>query len=187
MLDFARGGTGLKNQDRLPAAARWHIRGAGEHPTTPHSPHHVIRNAVAMACLICVPASVHVRQVERPDGAQHAGVREELADRDGAAHIDAEHVRAARKEMTDILRRYDALFEKGLVHPARRGRTVRREIRKMHDASGANIFILGIEREKFHPARIDTDERLVRGRRQAGDRPVGALGPARDRNAVWTV
>lgn len=47
---------------------------------SPITPQHAIRYAVAMARLVGVPASVHVRQVERPDGAQHAGVREELAD-----------------------------------------------------------------------------------------------------------
>ena len=41
---------------------------------------HVIRQAVAVARLIGVPAPVHVRQVERPDGPQRAARREEFAD-----------------------------------------------------------------------------------------------------------
>ena len=39
------------------------------------------------------------------------------------------------------------------------------------------------QREQLHPARIDPDERLVGGRRQAGDRPIVTLGCARDGNA----
>src|SRR4051812_32944667 len=42
--------------------------------------HHVIRQAVAVARLIGVPAPIHVRQVERPDGPQRAAPREEFAD-----------------------------------------------------------------------------------------------------------
>ena len=41
---------------------------------------HVIRQAVAVARLIGVPAPVHVRQVERPDGPQRTARREEFAD-----------------------------------------------------------------------------------------------------------
>ena len=39
-----------------------------------------------------------------------------------------------------------------------------------------------MQREQFHPAGIDPGECLV-GARQAGDGPVKALGPARDRDA----
>src|SRR5690242_3740809 len=96
----------------------------------PSIPQHAIRNAVAVARLVGVPAAVHVRQIEGPDGAQGAGVREELADQGGAAYVDAEHVRAAREKMNYVLRHRDALLEKGLVHPARRGRAIRGEIGK---------------------------------------------------------
>ena len=106
---------------------------------------HVIRHAVAMARLVGVPTPVHVRQVERPNGAQDAAVREELAYRDGAAHIDAEHVRPTWEEITDVLRRGDALLEQGFVHLVRRGGTIFGEIRKMHDESGADVLALGIE------------------------------------------
>ena len=82
---------------------------------------HVIRQAVAVARLVGVPTSVHVRQVERPNGAQHAAAREEFADRGGAPHIDAENVLAAREEITDVFGRRDAVLEKGFVHMARRG------------------------------------------------------------------
>ena len=41
---------------------------------------HVIRQAVAVARLIGIPAPVHVRQVERPDGPQRTARREEFAD-----------------------------------------------------------------------------------------------------------
>jgi hypothetical protein len=46
---------------------------------------------------------------------------------------------------------------------------------------------IGQQREQLHPARIDTGERLVRGRGQARDGPVGALGPARDGDAGGAV
>jgi hypothetical protein len=49
---------------------------------------HVIRQAVAVARLVGVPAPVHVRQVESPDGAQHAARRKEFADRAEAADLD---------------------------------------------------------------------------------------------------
>ena len=67
-----------------------------------------------MARLIGVPPPVHVRQVKRPNGAQHAAAREEFADRDRAAHIDAENVRTTREEITDVLWPRDALLEKRL-------------------------------------------------------------------------
>ena len=82
---------------------------------------HVIRHAVAMARLIGVLPPVHVRQVERANGAHHAAAREEFADRDRAAHIDAENVRTTREEIAEVLWRRDALREKGFVDPARRG------------------------------------------------------------------
>ena len=41
---------------------------------------HAIRQAVAVARLIGVPAPVHVRQVERPDGPHRTARREEFAD-----------------------------------------------------------------------------------------------------------
>src|SRR6476620_8208768 len=62
----------------------------------------VIRQAVAVARLVGVPTPVHVRQIECPNGAQHAAGREEFADRGGAPHIDAENVLAAREEITDV-------------------------------------------------------------------------------------
>ena len=43
------------------------------------------------------------------------------------------------------------------------------------------------QREQLHPARVDSGERLVRGRGQAGDRPVMALGPARNGDAAFAV
>src|SRR5215216_2364879 len=64
---------------------------------------------------------------------------------------------------------------------------VRGEIRKMHQEIRADALALRIQREKFHPARIDADERLARGRRQAGNRPVVALRLARDRDALAAV
>jgi len=64
---------------------------------------------------------------------------------------------------------------------------VRGEIRKMHQEFRTDAFAVRIEREKLHPVRIDADERLARGRRQAGDRPVVPLGLARDRDAVAAV
>jgi hypothetical protein len=41
--------------------------------------HHVIGQAVAVAPLIGVPAPVHVRQFERPDGSQRTARREKFA------------------------------------------------------------------------------------------------------------
>jgi hypothetical protein len=41
---------------------------------------HVIRQAMAVARLIGVPAPVHMRQVERPDGPQRTARCEEFAD-----------------------------------------------------------------------------------------------------------
>src|SRR5688572_32190673 len=64
---------------------------------------------------------------------------------------------------------------------------VRGEIGKMHQEIRANALAIRIEREKLHPARIDADERLARGRGQAGDRPVVPLGPERDRDAAAAV
>src|SRR5882672_1083336 len=61
------------------------------------------------------------------------------------------------------------------------------EIRKMHQEFRPDALAVRIQREKFHPARIDADERPARGRRQAGDRPIVPLGPARDRDAVAAV
>jgi hypothetical protein len=50
-------------------------------PRSAHgTPQHVIRQAIAVARLIGVPAAVHVRQVERPNGPQRAARREEFAD-----------------------------------------------------------------------------------------------------------
>ena len=50
-------------------------------PRSAHSTtQHVIRQAVAMAGLIGVPAPVHVRQVEGTDGPQRTARREEFAD-----------------------------------------------------------------------------------------------------------
>src|SRR5262245_15597067 len=57
----------------------------------------------------------------------------------------------------------------------------------MHQESRPDALAVRIEREQFHPARIDADQRLARRRRQAGDRPVVPLGPARDREAVAAV
>src|SRR3954468_6075033 len=147
----------------------------------------MIRQAVAMARLVGVAASVHVGEIEGPDGAQRAGGREEFADRPGAAQVDAENVLAAREESADVFRVRDALLEKSFVHLGLGGRTIRGEIRKMHDESGAEALPVRIEREELHPARIDADERLVGGRRQAGDRPVMTLGPARNRDAALAV
>src|SRR5688500_8522597 len=64
---------------------------------------------------------------------------------------------------------------------------VRGEIRKMHQEFRTDALAFRIECEKLHPARIDADERLARGRGQAGDRPVVPLGLARDRDAVAAV
>src|SRR5262245_43299724 len=73
---------------------------------------HLVRQAVAVARLVGVPAAVHVRQVERADGAQRAAGREELRDRIEAANLDAEYVVAAREETADVFRRRDAVLEK---------------------------------------------------------------------------
>src|SRR5205823_504941 len=64
---------------------------------------------------------------------------------------------------------------------------VRGEIRKMHQEFRTDALPVRIQREKLHPVRIDAGERLARGRRQAGDRPVAPLGLARDRDAVAAV
>ena len=65
-----------------------------------------------MARLVGVPAPVHVRQVESPDGAQHAAGAKEFADRGEAADLDGEDVLAARKELADVFRRRDAVLKK---------------------------------------------------------------------------
>jgi hypothetical protein len=64
---------------------------------------------------------------------------------------------------------------------------IRGEIRKMHQEIRTDALAVGIQRKELHPARIDADERLARGRRQAGDRPIVPLGLARDRDAVATI
>ena len=64
---------------------------------------------------------------------------------------------------------------------------VRGEIRKMYQEIRADALAVRIQREKFHPARIDADKRLARSRRQAGNRPVVPLGLAWDRDAVAAV
>ena len=78
----------------------------------------MIRQAVAVARLIGVPTPVHVRQVERPDGPQSTGRREEFADRGAAADLDAENILAAGEEIADVFRRHDAALKKRFVHPA---------------------------------------------------------------------
>src|SRR6266487_773778 len=76
---------------------------------------HVIRQAIAVARLVGVPASVHVCQIESPDGAQDAARRDEFADRGEAADLDAENVLAAREEIADVFRRRDTALKKGFV------------------------------------------------------------------------
>src|SRR5689334_1899531 len=64
---------------------------------------------------------------------------------------------------------------------------IRGEIRKMNQESRANVLAVRMEREQLHPAGIDADQRLVRARGQAGNRPVMPLGLARYRDAVAAV
>ena len=64
---------------------------------SPIIPQHRVREAVAVARLIGVAAAVHVGEVEAADGAQAVGVREEGADRGGAADLGAEDVRPLRQ------------------------------------------------------------------------------------------
>ena len=78
----------------------------------------MIRQAVAVARLIGVPAPVHVRQVERPDGPQRTGRREEFADRGVATDPDAENILAAGEEIADVFRRHDTALKERFVHPA---------------------------------------------------------------------
>ena len=41
----------------------------------------VVRQSIAVACLVGIPAAVHMCQVEGPDGAQGAAIGEEFRDR----------------------------------------------------------------------------------------------------------
>src|SRR3546814_16906302 len=68
-----------------------------------------------------------------------------------------------------------APLEKGPIDRLGRERPVGREIRKMDDEPGAKIVAVGVEREQLHPARVDADQRLVRGRWQAGKDRKSAL------------
>src|SRR3546814_20136342 len=100
--------------------------------------------------------------------------------------LDDEDVRTARKGIAHVFGRPHAPSEKGAVDRLRHERPVGREIRKMDDEPGAKIVAVGVKGEQFHPARIDADQRLVRSRWQAGNRPIislrraghGKAGPA---------
>src|SRR4029453_13115438 len=101
---------------------------------------HVIRNTVAVAPLIGVPAPVHVGQVEPSNRAKSAGVCEESADRGGAPHLDDENVRPVPDGMADVFGPRGALLDEGLVQEVRRGGTIDREVRQMEDEPGADAF-----------------------------------------------
>src|SRR5262245_56851030 len=76
---------------------------------------HVIRQAVAVARLIGVPATIHMRQVEGPDGAQSAAIGEKFDDRGKAPDVDPENILAMREEIADVFRRRDTALKKGFV------------------------------------------------------------------------
>ena len=57
----------------------------------------------------------------------------------------------------------------------------------MHHEQGADAIALCMNRKQLHPARIDANQRLARGRGQAGDRPIITFGSARNRQAVAAV
>src|SRR5690348_7272238 len=106
-------------------------------------------------------------------------MRKEGADRGGAADLRAEGV-GFPLEMADVFGVPDAAFEQGVVEMVGLGRSVRGEVRQVEDEAGTNSVAVRQKSEQLHPARVDSDERLVVGRGQARDRPVPALGPARD-------
>src|SRR3546814_8170147 len=68
-----------------------------------------------------------------------------------------------------------APLEKGPIDRLGRERPVGREIRKMDDEPGAKIVAVGVEREQLHPARVDADQRLVRGRWQRSEEHTSEL------------
>src|SRR5512135_2725300 len=57
----------------------------------------------------------------------------------------------------------------------------------MHDEPCAKALAVRKDREQLHPARINPDERLVRGRWQARNRPIVTLGPTRDRDTMFAI
>ena len=89
-----------------------------------------------MACLVGVAAAVHVGEVEAADGAQGAGVGEEVADRGGAADLHAEGV-GFPQEMGEVLGLLDAAFEEGVVEMVGLGRSVGGEVGEVQDEAGA--------------------------------------------------
>ena len=94
---------------------------------------------------------------------------------------------AVPEEAADVLRPLDALFEEGFVQLA--GASEPSMVKSERWTMNLEREILAVreKREKLHPARIDAGERLVGGRRQAGDRPVVALGRTRDGDAGFGV
>src|SRR3954453_16450901 len=102
-----------------------------------------------MARLVGVAAAVHVGEVEAADGAERAGVGEELADRGGAADLPPERVRLPQ-EMADVLGLDYALLDEGVVEMVRLGRSVEGEIGQMQDEARADVVAVRVQGEQFH-------------------------------------